>query len=540
MKLLLSVVLVGLFTAIAYFLFVPCPRDADMAGTMLSGIDMAHGNWRLAGWWRPIDNFITFDIPLYALLTRIFGIRPIVLYYTPALIWGATGGVAVLLALRGRKLCGSISALAIIITLVVLPITAAKGPAWAVSQSPFHIGTLLLVMLAFLALDATMRGARQWQLAWLGLAYFMLILAATIGDPLTIVVGAAPVIASSIVWARGHGQRGLHMAIGGATIAAILTAILMLEWNISTGGFQISHAVATATAGALPLHQAGPVAFVTRVLRQSGTIARWLCGYLGASIAQYPLQSPSRSVAAILFIRAPLCLLFAASIVTVARRAVRVFMRGAGPSVDYIDLLLWFALAANISSILLLGAIIDEASSRLLVPAFLFGALLLARNPLPGRLVATYVKVACVASVAFTLYWITKQGAAPVMASPPLLQLIEYLDQHAPIAGFGPYYPSSMTTILTSERVTMGAIWRDPAGKLKPFPWNASAQSFRDLARPRQGTTFFVLDTGDEAGLFHQSDVEALMGPPQSQDHVGPYIVDFYDANNAHLAQLAD
>jgi hypothetical protein len=187
-------VVLGLLLAVAIGrLSQQVPLNSDQASSVLEGWAMAHGNVLLSGWTLPSDSFFTDKLPLLALLERFQGLTAAVEYEAAGLL-----GAGVVLAgiwLAGGRLRGRTRAVAMLVTgallasqALILPGSGAPFPAGALLPAGTdHAASLLLLLVACLALQGARRSRAWLALVWLALA------AASIGDPLAAVVGGGAV-----------------------------------------------------------------------------------------------------------------------------------------------------------------------------------------------------------------------------------------------------------------------------------------------------------------------------------------------------------
>ena len=194
------------------------PLNSDQASSVLEGWAMGHGNLLLGGWTLPADGFITTKLPLLALLERFQGLTPEVVYEIAGLL-GA--GVVVAGAwLAGGRLRGRARVLAMLVTgalltsqTLLMPGTGNSFPAGVMLPAGTdHAASLLLLLVACLALQAAGRSWVWPAVAWLALAV------ASIGDPLAAVVGGGSltVVGAIGLATRRRARAGANTAIGGA------------------------------------------------------------------------------------------------------------------------------------------------------------------------------------------------------------------------------------------------------------------------------------------------------------------------------------
>ena len=513
---LLAAAFATALSGLSWLLFLPFPRDADMASVALAGLDMAQGNWRLAGWWLPSDNVVTLDLPLYALAGRL-GLAPLAAaYVVPAVLWGGTCTLAVLAAMRGRSWIAGWPAACVLACLAV-PAMLSPIPGFEVSLAPDHIMTVAVLLLAMLVLDRANGQPGSRAGAYLAGASALLLLA-VIGDPMAIFIGALPMFAASALHLRRGIRPRFHVAVCVASVSAVVLAKILVAWNASTGGFT-------------PMGLRFSLSRPERVLPHLLLTARWLAQYLGADIADISWRNPA---SVLVPLRAPLALLFGWVCLVTARHIAR---PGADPPA-YLDTVLWLALAADIASTALSGLIVDEASSRYVIPAYIFGSILLA-GTLTGRIVeraAVSAALACTALVAVAV--LARGVPRPAGAPQDIVALAAALDRSGAAVAYAPYGAASLSTALTQGRVPVRALWTGVGGRLKPFPWVTKADFYRAAAAIQVGRIAVIVHDVTPVDAFTQHDVETLMGPPRAQSRSGDYLIDLYDAGGAGQASL--
>ena len=116
-----------LLTILYYYVFRTSPRFSDDASLLLAGSEMIEGNWRLPGWWLPIDNFWTNDIPLYALLVKLQGLKPVIMLQLPVLLWSLLCIVCLTLARTGLRKENRNWAAVALVTPIFLPVITVIG-----------------------------------------------------------------------------------------------------------------------------------------------------------------------------------------------------------------------------------------------------------------------------------------------------------------------------------------------------------------------------------------------------------------------------
>jgi hypothetical protein len=165
--------------------------DSDAAAFALQASDMLHGNVLLHGWTGADVSFYTTEVPEYAVVEAIRGLRPDDVHVCAALTYTLLVLLTALVArgsARGRE--GIVRAL-LAGGIMVAP-QAGLGTN-TLLESPDHTGTGVPVMLILLLLD---RLRPRW---YLPVVVLVLLAWVQMADPLATVAAAVPVAAVSLV-----------------------------------------------------------------------------------------------------------------------------------------------------------------------------------------------------------------------------------------------------------------------------------------------------------------------------------------------------
>jgi hypothetical protein len=125
--------------------------NSDAAGLVLQASDMLHGNLLLHGWWDTDVSFITTELPEYAGVTAIAGVRPEVVHICSALTYTLLVLLAAFVA-RGRAR-GAQGVVRALLAATVMLAPQPTGPTPVLLGSPDHVGTAVPILLLLLLLD---------------------------------------------------------------------------------------------------------------------------------------------------------------------------------------------------------------------------------------------------------------------------------------------------------------------------------------------------------------------------------------------------
>ena len=491
-------VVLGLLLAVAIGrLSQQVPLNSDQASSVLEGWAMAHGNVLLGGWTLPSDSFFTDKLPLLALLERFQGLTAAVEYEAAGLL-----GAGVVLAgiwLADGRLRGRTRAVAMLVTgallasqALILPGSGAAFPAGALLPAGTdHAASLLLLLIACLALQGARR-CRVWlALVWLALA------AASVGDPLAAVVGGGAVAgvgALDLAVGRHEGTRRDLVLIFIGLSSGI--AAPLAWWGIrSLGGFTAAPLLLGGGYGLPP-----PVSSLSHNLAVGGQA---LLTLFGADFLSRPVGLAWVSVL--------LHLCGLALVVTVLTFLLRP-RRWLG--LDLVSRFLAIGMLADAAAYLVGQQATDLTSARYLLPFLGFGAVLAGREGAP-RLMALRPRL-WLGAVALGAAYAGVFAAGAVMAQPapaPLTAVTAWLSKHGATLGLGTNWDANVVTVSTHGAIAVRAV-STTSGALKPFLWHTTV-SWYDARGDR--ATLVLLAGSDTTG---RAVVEKSLSPPSEMTTV--------------------
>jgi hypothetical protein len=491
---------------------------------------LLHGNLLLHGWYMSDVSFYTTELPQYALLESLLGLRPETAHVAAAMTYTLAVLLAVLLARRGTS-----GRTAVVRTLIAAGIMVApqlSTGVYALDMAVGHIGTSVPLLVIWLLLDWGDGPTPRW---WVPAVTTLMLTWALIADPIVLVVGTAPLaLVSGIRFLLGMRAAGgsrwvqrvrvqwyqLSLAVG--AVAAVGLARLA-GWMLSALGGFVVHPVPFRL---LSLHQWPPRAaqVLWRVLQLYGADYR---GLTGAAFVFAVLHLVSVA-------------LVAWSVLLAARR----FFTGI-PQVDQV-----LAVAILLNMVLYAISSVSEQGAHEIAVVAPMGAVLAARmvaappreSRQPGdprrpgrqgaavstratrlRLVGYLAGALVLAGYLAGLGYELGQPAAP----PANSALASWLAAHRLSYGLAGYWQASSVTVDSGGRVVVRAL---PSQSVKPYLWMAKA-SWYDPASHR--ASFIVIDT--RTSLFShwlpRAAITKYFGAPAQTYHVDTYIIMVWDEN---------
>jgi len=187
-------------TAVLFFCYLRIAGtvrvNSDAAGLVLQASDMLHGNLLLHGWWDTDVSFITTELPEYAGVTAVMGVRPEVVHVCSALTYTVLVLLAAFVA-RGRAR-GAEGVVRAVLAATVMLAPQPTGATSVLLGSPDHVGTAVPLLALLLVLDRA-EGTRA-RARWLAPGGVTVLLALTIvADPLAEVGGVVPLVLACLL-----------------------------------------------------------------------------------------------------------------------------------------------------------------------------------------------------------------------------------------------------------------------------------------------------------------------------------------------------
>jgi hypothetical protein len=353
-----------------------------------------------------------------------------------------------------------------------------------------HAASLLLILVACLAIQGTARSGAWWAVAGVALA------AASIGDPLAAVVGGGAVAgagALDLAWGRRDGTRRDAILVGVGLASALIAPVAW--WGIRRlGGFT----AAPLLGGGYGLPS--PVSSLGHNLSMGG---RALLTVFGADLVD---QQPGPAWGLpLLHLCGLLLVVTAVGFLLRPRRWLQL---------DLVSRILALGMLVDAAAYLVGQQATDLTSSRYLLPFLGCGAVLAGREAVPrlmGRWPRLWVGLTALGAAYAAVFAAGAITAQPAPA--PLASVTSWLSEHGATGGLGTYWDASVVTVSTRGAITVRAI-TTLSGSLTPFLWHTTV-AWYDPEHDR--ATFVLLDGGDTAD---QAAAERSLGPPSQMTTV--------------------
>jgi hypothetical protein len=496
-------------TALAFAVYLRLAQtravNSDGASQALQAWDMLHGNPLLRGWTVSDVSFYTTELPQYALVELVRGLRADVVTTCAAMTYTLVVLLAALVAMGTST--GRQRMLRVAVAGGIMLAPQLDSGTNVLLSSPDHFGTSAPLLLTWLFLD---RGGRRWYvpvitsvlLAWAEVADSIVLVAGII--PLTLVCA---VRAARRAMTRSGREAGYELTMAGGALAAAGAASAVLRAVTGAGGFTVR-----------PLgHELAPLGeiFWHNLLVTGQCLLLLFGAYAGAP--------STREVTVFLLLH-----LFGVTLAAAGVAAAAWQLRRGG---DLASQVLLAAIAVNLGAFIVTQRATDVTSAREIAPVAPFAAALAARQLSPalarilGRPAGRLLIVIAIGYVAGLGLELTAPAAPPQNA-----QLTAWLESHdLGGSGLGGYWQASVVTLTSGGTVAIRPI-ADVGNKAGPHHGEIKHAWFV----PRLSSAHFVvLDPGQPGypGYADYPAVRATWGRPARVYHVGQYTIWYWPKN---------
>jgi hypothetical protein len=507
--------LYGVLVVFYYLIFCTIPRDSDNAGNFLAGVDWLRGNWNLKNWVLPPDNFLNSDLLLYGLLSKLFGVRIEVCYYSAALIWAGVVLVAVHLTRLTTTGSQRLYATLGIFTVLGLPIIHGNQELQLVSFSPYHIGSVLYLLVAFkLALAYLERGS-----AWTLCGYFVLMALDCFGDPMMVFLGALPITAALLYRLLVTGGRNSRiLRLSAASVGSVLCGKLLVNL-VRHWGFHST-----------PV----PVEFTLfpDFSRNLGIVCHGSFIFAGAEFWGQQIRLENFVSVLVLLFHLPLLgfqVCFFAQETKAHYSALdsaleKGELKPQSTSETALSIA-YFVTLFNLGAGLFSATVQDLQHIRYLIPGFVFFNVLLAARACHRVLYRHYIKACFLVSLVYTVgVYLPRITAGPVGGRPEQNQAVSRLLELGVKDGFGHYWDATLISVWSRGEIFMRPIVPDVENRLHSYTWTSSVDWFQpDSLR---GERFFVLTRSEGTkGFISKEQALTHFGQVQEEISLPPWTI---------------
>jgi hypothetical protein len=434
------------------------PVLSDGAGNALQAWDMLHGNLLLHGWWVTDVSFYTTELPQYMLIEAFGGLRTEVVHIAAAMTYTMLALLAAFVA-RGRAR-GTEGIVRALLAAGIMLAPQPLAPTWILMSSPDHVGAAVPVLVLLLILD----WARpRW---YIPVIACVLLAWATVGDPVTLIVGVAPLALACALravrgLARREGLRAVWYELSLAAAAVIAVGLTNVANHLvrSLGGFTTNPGVSKLV----------PLAVVSK------NVSLGVQSFLAIFGADFAAVHGLRNETFAALHLAGVVLVLAAVVVAAWR-----LLRYLGGRSDLVVDVLVIAVVANVAGYFLGFRIPNIYAAHEIGPVLALGAALAGRTlggaPRLWTRAAARLRSWLLPAFAAGLacYAVMLGFAATRAQTPPSnAALSGWLTSHGLHSGLAGYWQGTSVTLDTGGRIDMVSVVEGKHGKLAPRHWEA-------------------------------------------------------------------
>jgi hypothetical protein len=517
--------------------------NSDGASQALQAWDMLHGNPLLRGWTVSDVSFYTTELPQYAIIELVRGLRADVVDIAAAVTYILAVLLAALVAKGAASGRQGLLRAGIAAAIMLAP-QLASGTNVLLS-SPDHIGTSVPLLATWLVIDRLGAGDRP---AWYVPAVTSALLClAEVADSLVLVAGIIPLALvctaraaqaasnrSDSGWPGGWRRAACYqLAMAGGALAAAEAARRILRAVSAAGGFTVRPlSTQLGSAGLIVRHNfplAGHCLLVLFGADPSAPSAGESPAFLWLHLIGVALAAAGL-VAAALGLRG--------RAVGLRGRAVALRGRALGlRDVDLVSQVLLAAIAVNLGAFLVTTRVTDLAAAREIAPVLPFAAALAGRQLGPAisalrwRRLPWFLQPCSLLFLAGAGYLagLGTELAAPA-AAPQAAQLTGWLTAHRLAGdGLGGFWQASVVTLASGGRVAVRPV-ADLGTGVGAHPGEINNAWFD----PRRSAAHFIVLASGEPGYPGYADERAVLatwGPPARVYHAGLYTIWYWPDN---------
>jgi hypothetical protein len=526
-----SAAFVALLSLLYFFLFHFVIHSADEAGPIIIGYEMFHGNPLLSGWTLAASTFYGVDQLVIGALTLVFGMAPKIITLGPAIIWALTVWAAMMIA--ARQLPRRQRALAMLFVLAVLGIPPIfdNDIILMLARAPIHIGSILYALVLF-TLAQRVISSRSSQWVALG-AYWITLAVLTLSDPFSPYFGALPVVAMCLTIRSGARKEAFYLVA--ATVTGVMGGKLAIHFIATAGGFQ------TAVM---------PASFAefSALSKNFSLTVQGLLGLFGSDFFGKPV-SPGGDLIRFLasgpivsVVRLPIAFMVIVVTTTIGVRFFQSTIEGLKEhrfvESDAMRLMLFWTVVIVLLANLVSNMAIDRGTSRYLLPVLVAGSILVAVEFSARRWARPFVIAVLAVSAISVLCGHLTIGKTPRFVSMPQQELAAWLQANQLTDGYGPYWASSIITVITGGTVRTRPLIADAGGNLHPLLFISSVRWFQAPV-PTSGKRFILSENSGFEPKVNQDQVILTVGQPVGKYQVGPYTVNVFDASKTDFTKLS-
>ena len=494
-KFIIGILIILFLLFLSIILLFKYSHSITYVSDNVSGILEAHsflnGNVLLHSFALSTDNFYLTDLPFYILYEIFAGINPLEISFVPILIYSLLIIFSsFLVSLDFKDIKSKLTSIVVTIILLGFPSFFLLDQTL---MGQIHIGTILYIIISFIFLKLFYEKNNYWYLIPLFISEFIYLLS----DPLSIWIGALPIIVTSLILLKQHKK---HIDLGISSIFITTLNIILTKLAIpfiqSIGGFHIVSP------------QKYQFSHLSKIPERIYFAINSIFYYFGAHFFGKKLFLPSTFEEIVKALMILLLLYFIYKVIKEKKFSI-------------INILLLSAIIFNLSAFIFSNLVKNMSFGRYMIPFVIFSFIFIAINlvPLLKNRIVLYISI--LFSLFFIFSFIYRVGHFP--NSPTIhdnKKLVQTLRQNHLKYGIGTYWDSSITTALSSNKIKVRAVLVEP-NMIYPLIWLSSTKWYREK---NHKFNFFIFGENkyDKTSMDYSVAV-MLFGKPYKVYHISNF-----------------
>ncbi|MCL4393083.1 hypothetical protein M1145_02995 [Patescibacteria group bacterium] len=495
---LISIIIIAVLLLSSTILLFKYSHSIAYSSDNVSGILEAHsfinGNYLLHSFAISTDNFYLTDLPFYIIYETFAGINTFEISFVPILIYVLVIILSSLLvSLNFKNMKDKIKG--IITTLVLLGF-----PSFFLLNTTLtgqiHVGTVLFILASFIFFKLFLSKKNYWYLIPLFISEFIYLLS----DPFAIWIGAIPIIIAAIIAIlqnRNYLEKGI--------VAIVITIINLLLSKISIS-------VIKALGG---FHIVAPVPYkfshLSKIPGRMYLAINSILYYFGSHFfgKKLFLLSTMEELIKTLFI-----VLFIYLVYKIIKSR----------KISIINTLLLSAIFLNLSAFIFSNIVHNMSFARYMMPLTVFSLVFIALNIVYLLKKKWVIYISFLFALFLIFSFIYRVGHFPVSSHiRNEKKLVSFLESKNLKYGIGTYWDSSITTVLSSNKVNVRAVLITQ-NSIYPLIWLSSTKWYHPTSNKK--FQFFVFGGNKYDKVSHDFTLATFVfGKSYKKYHIADYTV---------------
>ena len=423
--------------------------DSDNVSGILEAHSFMQGNYLLHSFALSVDNFYLTDLPFYVIYESIAGMNALEISFVPIAIYSLLIIIAsILVSLNFKDIAIKLKGAITVIILLGFPSFFLLN---TTLTGQVHVGTILYILISFIFFKLLISKNQIWYILPLFIFEFIYLLS----DPLSIWIGALPIIITSIILLIQKRELVYkYLSIIFITIVNLFLAKILPPFIQSIGGF----------------HLVSPVSYTFAHLSQIPYKI-----YLGINSILYYFGAHflGKKLFLLSTIEELIKALFILLLIYILYKIIKT------KKLNIINLLLISAMLLNLLAFIFSNIAKNMSFARYLMPFTIFALIFIAMNIVPLLKKKLFLYISVIFAIFLIFSFIYRVDHFPESSNIQNEKaLVSFLEKHNLSYGIGTYWDSSITTALSSNKAKVRAILVTE-NNIYPLIWLSSTKWYR-------------------------------------------------------------